>query len=160
MKIPVQLQRSNLPGYVVHTPDPSLVSSRKRPDQATDPDLCVVYHNALKALYQLNDSSRLYHLHDEDKNPRTLWGQVIQYLNGQSVQELLVPENQKLTLGDYWRVLRVRPATSKYKSEQLQLKYIPNNTYGYYEVKTTLENVMRLKIKPTRYWNELLVFGY
>ncbi len=28
LKIPVQLQRSNLPGYVVHTPDPSLVSAR------------------------------------------------------------------------------------------------------------------------------------
>ncbi len=51
----------------------------------------------------------------------------------------------------------MRPATSKYKAEQLQLEYIPNNTYGYYEVKTTLENVKRLKIKPTRYWNELLV---
>ncbi len=51
----------------------------------------------------------------------------------------------------------MRPATSKYKSEQLQLKYIPNNTYGYYEVETTLDNVMRLKIKATRYWNELLV---
>jgi hypothetical protein len=37
------------------------------------------------------------------------------------------------------------------------LEYIPNNTYGYYEVKTTLENVKRLKVKPTRYWNELLV---
>ncbi len=26
-----------------------------------------------------------------------------------------------------------------------------------YEVKTTLDNVKRLKVKPTRYWNELLV---
>jgi hypothetical protein len=39
----------------------------------------------------------------------------------------------------------------------MQLEFIPNNTYGYYEVKTTLDNVSRLKIKPTRYWNELLV---
>ena len=35
------------------------------------------------------------------------------------------------------------------------MEYIPNNTYTYYEVKTTLENVKRLKVKPTRYWNEL-----
>jgi hypothetical protein len=90
------------------------------------------------------------------KQPRTLRGQTIQYLSEQAVQEL-VPENQKLTLGDYWGVLRVSPATNKYKAEQLQLEYIPNNTYGYYEVKTTLDNVRRLKIKPTRYWNELLV---
>jgi hypothetical protein len=39
----------------------------------------------------------------------------------------------------------------------MQLEFIPNNTYGYYEVKTTLDNVSRLKIKPTRCWNELLV---
>jgi hypothetical protein len=37
------------------------------------------------------------------------------------------------------------------------LEYIPNNTYGYNEVKTTLDNLKRLKVKPTRYWNELLV---
>jgi hypothetical protein len=116
----------------------------------------VVYHNALKALYQLGESPGLYCLHDEMKQPRTLRGLAIQFLNGMAVHEL-VPENQKLTLEDYWRVLRVRPATSKYKSEQLQLEYVPNNTYGYYEVKTTLKNVKLLKIKPTRYWNELLV---
>ena len=29
--------------------------------------------------------------------------------------------------------------------------------HTYYEVKTTLDNVKRLKVKPTRYWNELLV---
>jgi hypothetical protein len=81
---------------------------------------------------------------DEMKQPRSLLGQAIQNLNGQAVQEL-VPENRKLTLGDYWRVLRVRPATSKYKAEQLQLEYIPNSIYGYYEVKTTLENVKRVE---------------
>ena len=103
----------------MHTPDPALVTARKRPGQATDQDQCGVYHNALKALYQLNDSPRLYYLHDEMKQARTLLGQSMQYLNGQSVQELVL-EDQKLSLGDYWRVLRVRPATSKYKSEQLQ----------------------------------------
>jgi hypothetical protein len=145
-----------MPDYLVHLPDPALITARKRQDQTTGPDLCVVYHNALKALYQLNDSPRLYYQHDEGKQARTLLGQTIQYLNGQSVQEL-VPENQKLSLGDYWRVLRLRPATNSYKAAQIQLEFIPNNTYGYYEVKTTLDNVSRLKVKSTRYWNELLV---
>jgi hypothetical protein len=77
-------------------------------------------------------------------------------LNGQSVQEL-VPEDQKVVLGDYWRVLRVRPPTNKFSAEKPHLEYIPNNTYGYNEVKMTLDNVKRLKVKPTRYWNELLV---
>jgi hypothetical protein len=152
----VQLQRSNLPGSVVHAPDPSLVSTRKMPNQPTDPDLCKVYHNALKALFQLSDSPRLYYLHDEDRNARTLLGRTVQYLYGQSVQEL-VPEDQKLFLGDYWRVLRLRPVTNSYKAQQMQLEYIPNNTYSYYQVKTTLDNVRRVKVKPTRYWNELLV---
>ena len=88
--------------------------------------------------------------------PRSLLGQIVPYLYGQSVQEL-VPEDQKLVLGDYWRVLRLRPATNSYKAAQMQLEFIPNSTYGYYEVKTTLDNVSRLKVKPTRYWNELLV---
>ncbi len=111
-KLPAPLQRSNLPGYIVHLPDPAFITAKKRQDQATDQGLSVVYHNALKALYQLKDSPRLYYLHDEMKQARTLLEQAIQYLNGQAVQEL-VPENQKLSLGDYWRVLRVRPATNK-----------------------------------------------
>ncbi len=98
MKIPVQLQRSNLPGYVVNTPDVTLVNARKHQGQTTGQDQCVVYHNALKALYQLNDSPRLYYLHDEMKQARTLLGQTVQYLYGQLVQEL-VPEDQKLVLG-------------------------------------------------------------
>jgi hypothetical protein len=51
----------------------------------------------------------------------------------------------------------VRPPTNKFSAEQPHLEYIPNNTYGYLEVKSTLDNVKRLKIRPTRYWNELLV---
>jgi hypothetical protein len=72
---PTLLQRSNLPGYIVHTPDPALVAARKRHDQTLDQDLMMVYHNALKALYQLTDSTRLYYLHDEMKDPTTLLGQ-------------------------------------------------------------------------------------
>ena len=56
LKNPIQLQRSSLPGYVVHSPDPSLVNARKRQVQTPDPNISVVYHNALKALYQLNQS--------------------------------------------------------------------------------------------------------
>ena len=144
MKIPVQLQRSNLPGYVMHTPDVTLVNARKQHGQTTGQDPYVAYHNALKALYQLNDSPRLYYLHDEDKQPRSLQGQTVQYLYGQSVQEL-VPEDQKLFLGDYWRVLRLQPVTNSYKAQQMQLEYIPNNTYSYYQVKTTLDNVRSVR---------------
>ena len=155
-RIPLPQQRSNLPGYVVVLPDPALVAARKRHDQAYDQDLQKVYHNALKALYNLADSPRLYHLQDEHQNAMTINGQKVQYLNGQTVHEL-IPEDQKSILGDYWRVLRVRPPTNKFSAGKPHLEYIPNNTYGYNEVKMTLDNVKRLKIKPTRYWNELLV---
>ena len=153
---PTRQEKSNLPGYVVHLPDPTFVASRKRYDQIHDQDLTRVYHKALIALYNLTDSPRLYYFHDEMKATWTVLGRKIQYLDGQSVQEL-VPEDQKEILGDYWRVLRVRPATNKFNAERPHLEYIPNNTYSYYEVKTTLDNVKRLKVKPTRYWNELLV---
>ena len=104
----------------------------------------------------MGDSPRLYFLQDEGHNTITLKGQAPPYQNGQSVHEL-VPENQKTILGDYWRVLRLRPPTNQFSAGKPHLEYIPNNTYGYNEVKMTLDNVKRLKIKPTRYWNEALV---
>ena len=93
-KLPTLLEKSNLPGYVVHLPDPTFVASRKRYDQIHDQDLMRVYHKALIALYQLTDSPRLYYFHDEMKSTWTVLGRKIQYLDGQSVQEL-VPEDQK-----------------------------------------------------------------
>ncbi len=39
VKLPVQLQRSNLPGYVVNTPDPVLIVARKQQGKTTDQDL-------------------------------------------------------------------------------------------------------------------------
>ncbi len=55
-RIPAPLRRSNLPGYVVEMPDTAFIAARKQQDQATDQDPCKVYHNALKALYQLGES--------------------------------------------------------------------------------------------------------
>ena len=149
-KQPVLQERSRLPGGTVPIPDTTFIAARMRHDQQADQDLCKVYHNALIALYQTNGSSGQYLLQDELQIPRTLLGQEVQYLNGQSVNEL-ISENQKASLGDYWRVLRVRPPTNKFSAEKPHLEYIPNNTYTYYEVKTTLDNTKRLKIKPTRY---------
>ena len=76
-RIPAPLQRSNLPGYVVNQPEPAFITEGKRQDQATDQDLMLVYHKALRALYQLGESPGSYYLHDELKQPRTLRGQII-----------------------------------------------------------------------------------
>ncbi len=62
--LPQALERSNLPGYVVQRPELSFIAARKRPDQIADQDLGFAYHQALKALYQLCDSSRLYLIED------------------------------------------------------------------------------------------------
>ncbi len=115
-------------------------------NQMHDQDLMVVYHNALKALYLLTNSTRLYYLHDEMKDPVTLLGQKIQYLNGQLVHTL-VPENQKAILGDYWRVLRLRPPTNQFSAEKPHLKYIPNNTYGYNEVRVRVRVRVRVTVR-------------
>ncbi len=120
---PTRLERSSTPGYVVNTSEPALVAARKRPDQPHDQDLMLVYHKALRALYQLNESTGSYYLHDEMKDPVTLYGQKIQYLNRQPVHEL-VPENQKAILGDYWRVLRLRPPTNQFSAGKPHLEYI------------------------------------
>jgi len=153
-KLPVHQERSRLPGGTVPMPDTTFVAARMRHDQQADPGLCKVYHNALGALYDANRSTSNYLLRDETGATRSLLGLEVQYLNGQSVNEL-ISENQKTSLGDYWRVLRLRPPTNSFSAERPHLEYIPNSTYSYYEVKMTLENVKRLKVKPSRYWNEL-----
>jgi hypothetical protein len=100
-RLPRAFERGNT--TIVQLPEPTFVAARKRPDQVTDPDLCLVYHQALKALYQLVDSSRLYLIEDEEKTIRNLLAVPIQYTNGIPVYDL-VPENQKLSLGDYCSV--------------------------------------------------------
>ena len=87
----------------------------------------------------------------------TLHGQPCGAFASGHTEYALASEDQKKILGDYWRVLRVRPATNKFSAEKPHLEYIPNDTYGYNEVKMTLDNVKNVKVKPTRYWNELLV---
>jgi hypothetical protein len=69
----------------------------------------------------------------------------------------LLDENQNLSLGDFWRVLRVRPSANMTKMSYPDLEYVPNNTYTYYQVKKTLLQMTKVEIKPTRYWSELPV---
>jgi hypothetical protein len=125
---PLQQEKSNLPGYIVQLPEPALVTARKRHAQPYDQDLQKVYHNALKAIYQLADSPRLYILQNEGGKTMTLRGHEYSHLNGQSVHEI-VPEDQKAILGDYWRVLRLRPPTNQFSAGKPHLEYIPNNTF-------------------------------
>ncbi len=72
----------------------------------------------------------------------------------------MVGDDQIATLGDFWKVLRVRPAayaTYTIRPEWTTLEYLPNNTYSYFKVKKTLLQRHNIKVKPTRYWNETCV---
>ncbi len=64
-RLPTRIARCNSASYIVEMPELAFVTARKQQDQTTDQDLLKVYHNALIALYQMVDSSRLYYLHDE-----------------------------------------------------------------------------------------------
>jgi hypothetical protein len=67
----------------------------------------------------------------------------------------LLEEIQKKSLGDFWRVLRTRPATNATKAKNPDVEYIPNNTYPYYLVKKTIDQKYpNIKVCPSRYWNE------
>ncbi len=69
-----------------------------------------------------------------------------------------LPDGDQMTvLGDFWRVLRMRPTASGTRLAYPMMEYLPNNTYSYYKVKKTLMQVHGLNIKPTRYWNETCV---
>jgi hypothetical protein len=57
-------------------------------------------------------------------------------------------------LGDFWRVLRHRPATNALKSSNPDTEFVPNNAYSYYQVKRTLSQVMGMQVNPSRYWDE------
>jgi hypothetical protein len=61
----------------------------------------------------------------------------------------LLEEIQKKSLGDYWRVLRTRPANNATKAKNPDIEYVPNNTYLYYLVK-----YYNIKVRPSRFWNE------
>ena len=74
----------------------------------------------------------------------------------------LLGDDQISTLGDFWKVLRLRPSASTayyafVTPEWPTLEYLPNNTYSYFKIKTTLYQRHNTKVKPNRYWNETCV---
>ncbi len=69
----------------------------------------------------------------------------------------LVDEDQMTVLGDFWKVLRVRPTPTGAKAQWPTLEYPPNNTYSYCKVKKISMQVLNMNIKPTRYWNETCI---
>jgi hypothetical protein len=131
------------------------IRMRKNPsdlNQDGSPIHNMVYHynSALRAIYEVRQSVQIMES-----------GRIVD-LRGTPISNVypidphyLLEENQKLSLGDFWRVLRHRPVKNVMKSSNPDIEYIPNNTYPYYQVKKTLVQSARVQVKPCRYWNEL-----
>jgi hypothetical protein len=114
------------------------------------------YNSALRAIHEVRQSVQRFQIMEEN-------GRIVDVdLRGTPIPNgyptdphSLLEENQKSHLGDFWRVLRLRPATNVLKSSNPDIEYIPNNTYPYFKVRKTLAQSARLQIKPCRFWNKL-----
>jgi hypothetical protein len=146
------------PGQRIKMIDTTLVRERNKPGQFPDQNIVLMYYKALDAIYSVNASIEYYLLTD-DKTRQiiTLNNTAVGSSRGQNPDTHgLLDEIQKKSLGDYWRVLRTRPANNATKAKNPDIEYIPNNTYPYYLVKKTLEQKYypNIKVRPSRYWNE------
>jgi hypothetical protein len=138
--------------------DTTLVRERNKPGQFPDQNIVLMYYKALEAIYSVNASIEYYLLTDDNtRQIVTLNKTAVGSSRGQNPDTHgLLDEIQKKSLGDYWRVLRTRPANNATKAKNPDIEYIPNNTYPYYLVKKTLEQKYypNIKVRPSRYWNE------
>jgi hypothetical protein len=146
------------PGQRIRMIDTTLVRERLKPGQFPDQHLVLVYFKALDAIYSVNRSIDYYLLLDDNTKPIVdLNKNAVGSSRGQNPDTHgLLEEIQKKSLGDFWRVLRTRPANNATKAKNPDIEYIPNNTYPYYLVKKTLEQKYypNIKVRPSRYWNE------
>jgi hypothetical protein len=146
------------PGQRIRMIDTTLVRERLKPGQFPDQNLVLQYYKALDAIYSVNQSICHYLLLDDNtKRIVDLRKNAVSSSRGQNPDTHgLLEEIQKKSLGDYWRVLRTRPANNATKAKNPDIEYIPNNTYPDYLVKKNLEQKYHpnIKVRPSRYWNE------
>ncbi len=163
---PTLMDISMVPGQLVMVPDDTLVMPRLAPNQAWDAYTQKVYHQALIAIHQMCRSHMDYFVQEQGQGSTffvNLNGQKVGvYANNNRLYDLLADE-QKASLGDFWKVLRARPTPAAENAKQrgysnkvqwASLEYLPNDTYSFYKVKKTLKQVHGYIVKPSRYWNE------
>ena len=163
---PTLMEISMVPGQLVMVPDDTLVMPRLAPNQAWDAYTQKVYHQALIAIHQMCRSHMDYFVQEQGQGSTffvNLNGQKVGvYAKNNRLYDLLADE-QKASLGDFWKVLRARPTPAAENAKQrgysnkvqwASLEYLPNDTYSFYKVKKTLKQVHGYIVKPSRYWNE------
>ncbi len=158
VRIPTAFVRSPATGHPIHYMDSQQIRTRTNPSDlnqdGTPIDNIVFHYNtALRVISEVRQSVAHFQMMEESGRIVDLRGTPIP--NGYAVDPHdLLGENQKLHLGDFWRVLRHRPATNALKSSNPDTEYVPNNSYSYYQVKKTLAQSAGLQVKPSRYWDE------
>ncbi len=90
-----------------------------------------MYHQALQAIYQMSGSHNNYYVQELGQGCThyvNLKGQkVCVYAHGNSLYDLPA-DYQRASLGDFWKVLRVRPSPTGAKAQWATYEYIPNDT--------------------------------
>ncbi len=158
VKNPAALVRSPAPGHPIQYLDSRQIRMRTNPSDlnqdGTPIDNIVFHYNtALRAIHEVRQSVAHFQFMEESGRVVDLRG--IPIPNGYAIDpHYLLGENLKSHLGDFWRVLRHRPATNALKSFNPDIKYVPNNTYSFYQVKKTSVQSARVQVKPSRYWDE------
>jgi hypothetical protein len=151
------METSMSPGHSIMLPDDTLVIPRLAPNQSFDAYTQKVYHQVLLAIHQMIRSHNNYYVQELGQGCThyvNLKGQKVGvYAHGNSLYDLLA-DKQRASLGDFWKVLRVRPSPAGDKAQWAVYEYIPNDTYSFYKVKKTLKQMHGCTIKPSRYWNE------
>ncbi len=123
-----------------------------------------MYHQALQAIHHVNTSPMNYCIEQNTHgrvNHVNLQGKEVGAYSHTHTKYNSVDDTQIATMGDFHKVLRVRPAAiiNYSRPEWPTFEYIPNNTYSYFKVKKTLLQVHGIKVKPSRYWNETSAQG-
>jgi hypothetical protein len=159
VRTPKAINKSLVPGHSIENMSEREIRMRTNPSDLNgdgSPIHNVVFHynTALRAIYEVRQSAQNFHIMEETGRIVDLLGSPISNAYPTDPHYLL-EESQKLSLGDFWRTLRFRPARTAIKSSYPDIEYIPNNTYSYYQVKKTLLQGSRVQVKPCRYWNEL-----
>jgi hypothetical protein len=156
-----EFRRSSYSSSRIYYLDEDVISIRCNPKDINEKefptaDIMSQYSRAEKAIYAVQHSCLHFVLTEEAAPYRNvdLDGRPIAKGFKPEVRALL-EEHQKQSLGDYWRVLRLRPATNSLKATNPDMEYILNDTYSYYQVRKTLAQVARVQIKPSQYLKEL-----
>ncbi len=125
---PPPFARSLTPGHPIEYLDNRQIRMRTNPsdlNQDGTPIHNMIYHynSALRAIHEVRQSVQRFLFMEENGRIVDLRGTPIP--NGYPTDpHYLLEENQKMHLGDFWRVLRHRPATNTLKSNNPDIEYI------------------------------------